>query len=98
MRSVYTRADRLKPAPPKHAPRMGSWQPERPLYTTIFGLITATTIGLPAAVSLPNMASSSYVPTIAPPDPAKFAVAPTARAIWTIRSEEHTSELQSLRH
>ena len=51
---------------------------------TILGFITATPIALPAAVSLPNMASSSYVPTIAPPEPAKFAVAPTARAMCTI--------------
>ena len=48
------------------------------------GLITREPTASSAGRKAANIASFSYVPTIAPPDPAKFALAPHARAASTI--------------
>lgn len=48
------------------------------------GTIVRDPISPIAQVSFRSIASPSYVPTIAPPEPANFAVAPHARAVSTI--------------
>lgn len=57
----------------------GCWDQGR-----ILGLITSMSRLRNASTSLPNMASSSKVPTMAPPLPVNLALAPTSRAMSTI--------------
>ena len=56
-----------------------------PSSTAIVGRMVLQPIFASAWTNDANWASSSYVPTIAPPEPANFAEQPTERAVMTMR-------------